>query len=274
MEYSKQPSQFSKFEHDGWQAISRGYEQHFAQLTSQSVHAALQAAEVTKNSRVLDVCCGPGMIAGAAVKLGAQAVGVDFSAEAIKIAKSSVAEAHFYENDAQSLQFPDNSFDAVICCFGLIHIPDPERALREMKRVIKPGGRVAINVWQKPNGHNGFGLLFGSLHAHAKVDNSLPHGPDFFQFSDHKMMCETLMAIGFKQPNTIEVEQFWELSEASQLIKHFTEGSVRAGGMFLSQNEEVKAAISKEIAAGMEAYKTKEGSYSVPMPAMIGSAVK
>jgi len=128
------------------------------------------------------------MLAADAVKRGAQVVGLDFSDEAIEIARRNVPEAEFQQGDAQDLPFEDDSFDAVVCGFGLIHIPDPARALTEIRRVLISGGRVSISTWGVPKPTNGFGLLFGTLKVHGNVEVPLPHGPDPFQFSDEEKM--------------------------------------------------------------------------------------
>jgi ubiquinone/menaquinone biosynthesis C-methylase UbiE len=136
IESSNDPQGFVSFEHSGWEAVSRGYEQHFTGLTSQSVAAVLDAAEVKSGKQVLDVCCGPGIITAAATARGAQTTGIDFSAAVVEIANSNVPDAEFHEADAQSLPYADNSFDAVVCGFGIIHVPDPQKALSEMHRVL------------------------------------------------------------------------------------------------------------------------------------------
>lgn len=274
IETSNDPQGFAKFEHDGWETISRGYEQHFAGLTIQSVTASLDAAAVGNGLRILDVCCGPGMIAAAALTRGAQAVGIDFSSEVVEIAKSNVPNAEFHEGDAQSLQFPDNCFDAVICSFGIIHVPDPQKALSEMHRVLRPDGRIAVSVWEAPNQDNGFGLLFGSIKANADMDVPLPHGPDFFQFSDSAKLSNALLDTGFREAAINTVAQFWELNEATGLVTSIMEGAVRARGLIMAQEKHVREAISNEVSAGMETYKSSDGKYRVPMPALVGSAVK
>jgi SAM-dependent methyltransferase len=70
----------------------------------------------------------------------------------------------------------------------VLHVPEPARALAEMYRVTRSGGRVALSVWERPAQNNGFGLLFGAVETHGRLDVSLPHGPDFFQFGDSDNM--------------------------------------------------------------------------------------
>lgn len=274
IESSNDPERFSEFEHSGWEEVSRGYEQHIARLTAQSVNAVLDAAAVGKNSRVLDVCCGPGVLSAAAISRDAQAVGIDFSADAIDIARSNVMNAEFHEGDALSLPFESDSFDAVVCGFGIIHVPDPETALSEMHRVLKPGGQVAMSVWEAPNPNNGFGLLYTSISAHADMNVDLPHGPDFFQFSDEDILSEALINIGFRDPLASTVSQTWEFSEPSGLVRSFIEGSVRARGLIMAQTADVQEAISTAIAIGMETFRSSDGLYRLPMPAIVGSATK
>jgi len=271
---SNDPQSFADFEHHGWETVSQGYEEHFARLTSQSVNAVLDAAEVTSGKQMLDVCCGPGMIAAAAMERGAQATGIDFSAAAVKIANSNFPDADVREGDAQSLPFDDKTFDAVICGFGIIHVPNPHKVLSEMHRVLKTGGRVAVSIWEAPNSNNGFGLLYSAIKAHADMDIDLPHGPDFFQFSTSEKMANALLEVGFSQPKTTTVDQTWEFSDSHGLITGIMEGAVRARAIIASQSETVKAAIVDDVVTGMGAYGSPEGNYLVPMPALVGSAIK
>jgi ubiquinone/menaquinone biosynthesis C-methylase UbiE len=180
IERSREPAAFQDFEHEGWETVSDGYEQHFARLTSQTVEPLLDAAGVARGMRVLDVCTGPGLLAGATVRRGAEAVGLDFSGNAVEIARRNVPGAEFLQGDAQALPFTSESYDAVLCGYGIIHVPDPEKALAEMRRVLRPGGRLAASVWQAPQPDNGFGVLYGAIRQHGDVGVPLPHGPDFF----------------------------------------------------------------------------------------------
>lgn len=274
IEVSNDPGLFGDFEHRGWETVSSGYQQHFARLTSQSVAAILDAARVSAGMQVLDVCCGPGMIAAAAAQRDAKAVGLDFSAEAVAIASANVPACQFQEGDAQALPFEDDSFDAVVCGFGIIHLPNPQQALAEMLRVLKPGGRVAVSVWERPGADNGFGLLFAAIKAHGDMNVSLPHGPDFFQFSDAASLTAALRLTGLREARVQQVAQTWMLGDPLGLVNSVMEGAVRARGLLLAQTEAVRQLIFAQIANGMAQYQSADGGYQVPMPALVGSGTK
>jgi len=274
IEISTEPENFASFEHLGWEAVSGGYEQYFVPLTQQSVVPLLDATRIAPGMALLDVCSGPGLIAAAAAERGANATGLDFSAEAVGIARRNYPDIEFQEGDAQALPFDDNRFDAVICGYGIIHVPDPAQVLSEMKRVLKPGGRMAASVWQAPGEDNGFGLMSDAINAHADLGIPLPHGPDFFQFSASGNLAAALEVSGLSDINVSPVSQTWELDAAATLVSCFMEGGVRTRGLLLAQTDPVRQQVFAAITAGMAQYKSSAGSYRVPMPALIGSGSK
>jgi len=271
---SDQPDEFRAFEHGGWEAVGLGYEQHFARLTGQTVSATLDAAGIGGSMRILDVCTGPGMLAAAAQARGAKAVGLDFSSEVVEIARRNVPNADFHQGDAQHLPFDDETFDAVVCGYGIIHVPDPLKALREMYRVLRPGGRMAVSVWEAPGPTNGFGVLYGALKAHGNLNVPLPHGPDFFQFSNNENLISALEMIGLGDSSAQPVAQAWDLEAPLDIIRSVLEGAVRARALLLAQTPAARQAIDTAIVQGMEKFRSPEGRYKVPMPAIVGAGVK
>ncbi len=111
----------------------------------------LDAAEIAPGERVLDVACGTGNAALAAARRGADVVGVDPAAALLKIARehahASGAEAEFLVGDAVELPVADATFDVVVSVFGVIFVPDADRAAGELMRATRPGGRVALTSW-------------------------------------------------------------------------------------------------------------------------------
>ena len=106
IEQSRDPQQFSAFELAGWDSNISGYDSAFGAVARQTVGSMLDAAHVTRGMRVLDVCCGPGMLSAGALERGAEAVGLDFSVEAVELARKLVPKGRFERGDAQALPFP------------------------------------------------------------------------------------------------------------------------------------------------------------------------
>jgi demethylmenaquinone methyltransferase / 2-methoxy-6-polyprenyl-1,4-benzoquinol methylase len=111
------------------------------------------AAVVRPGDRVLDAACGTGELAVADAEAGArEVVGVDFSPRMLERARSKSAQIEWVEADLLSLPFPDASFDAATVGFGVRNLEDLEAGLRELRRVLRPGGRVAILEITTPRG--------------------------------------------------------------------------------------------------------------------------
>jgi demethylmenaquinone methyltransferase/2-methoxy-6-polyprenyl-1,4-benzoquinol methylase len=100
---------------------------------------------VSPGDRVLDACCGTGDLAIAAQRRGAaEVVGLDFSEEMLERARRKAPELEWVRGDALALPFGDASFDAATVGFGVRNVDDLEAGIRELRRVLRPGGRLAI----------------------------------------------------------------------------------------------------------------------------------
>jgi demethylmenaquinone methyltransferase/2-methoxy-6-polyprenyl-1,4-benzoquinol methylase len=111
------------------------------------------AAVVRPGDRVLDAACGTGDLALAAAEAGAgEVVGLDFSPRMLERARSKSSAIEWVHGDLLALPFPDGSFDAATVGFGVRNVADLERSLRELRRVLRPGGRLAVLEITRPRG--------------------------------------------------------------------------------------------------------------------------
>ena len=118
-------------------------------------HRLVELAQISSGAKVLDIATGRGAVLfSAAEVVGAQGhvIGIDLSKEMVQenrdeIKRLNVQSVEVREMDAEYLEFPDASFDCVLCSFALHFFPQPDRALSEMYRVLKTDGRIAVTTW-------------------------------------------------------------------------------------------------------------------------------
>lgn len=191
---------FRDFELDGWSARAPNYDALFATVTNDAIEPLLNGAGVEARTALLDLCCGTGDLVSAALARGADATGVDFSPEMVRIARGKFPDARFETGDAEALPFGDGTFDAVTCAFGLLHIERPERALSEAARALAPGGRIAYATWLGPeDGHDVFRIVNDALALHGSPDADLPAAPSPFLLAERASAEPMLHRAGFDE---------------------------------------------------------------------------
>lgn len=132
---------------------ARAYEALFIPaLIGEWAPQVADAARLQAGERVLDVACGTGVVAreaAARVGSGGRVSGIDPGAGMLALARELAPAIDWQEGVAEVLPYPDRAFDAVLCQFGLMFFGDRAAALREMLRVLKPGGRLVVAVWDR-----------------------------------------------------------------------------------------------------------------------------
>jgi demethylmenaquinone methyltransferase / 2-methoxy-6-polyprenyl-1,4-benzoquinol methylase len=184
----------------------------------------LKTAAGRPGERALDLCCGTGDVTFALARQGMDATGLDFSEPMLSVARQRLAALnaqphlpgtiHFLQGDAQQIPFPDNSFDVVTVSYGLRNLADMERGLHEMRRVARPGGRVLVLDFGKPDNPLWRGIYFGYLRwfvpllgrffcgdpeTHSYILESLRH------YAAQRGVAEKMRQLGFKGTRIINL---------------------------------------------------------------------
>jgi demethylmenaquinone methyltransferase/2-methoxy-6-polyprenyl-1,4-benzoquinol methylase len=125
-------------------AMTVGLDGRWRRLTAQAV--------VRQGDSVLDACCGTGDLGIACARQGGHVTGVDFSQAMLERARRKAPEIEWLEGDLLALDFPDGIFDTATVGFGVRNVEDLERAIAELRRVLRPGGRLGILEITRPGG--------------------------------------------------------------------------------------------------------------------------
>jgi ubiquinone/menaquinone biosynthesis C-methylase UbiE len=177
----------------GWDAKALGYDDFLGQITGRLVDQLLDAVAARSGVRLLDVATGPGYAAARAAERGGSVVGIDIAEEMVALASRLHPALDFQIANAEALPFPNDSFGAVVGNFAMLHLARPELAVSEFFRVLVPGGRLALTVWDAPERARLFGVFLDAVaEAGADPPDEIPVGPPFFRFSDEQEFARLL----------------------------------------------------------------------------------
>jgi SAM-dependent methyltransferase len=187
-----------------------------------------QAARVAPGDRVLDVGAGtgiPSLAIAAIIRPGGTIIAVDHTVDMLEAAAQNARAAHldniaFRQMEADSLDFPDDSFDAVTSTFTLMFCPEPARVVAEVRRVLKPGGRFAFAVWDEPEKNPFFTTTMSTVGQFLRLPPPDPTAPGPFRLATAGALSEVLRAGGFPDAEVTSLpfeipfqstDQHWEI---------------------------------------------------------------
>ncbi|WIT13459.1 class I SAM-dependent methyltransferase [Paucibacter sediminis] len=186
----------------GWERAADAYARHWHGPLAGLQAELLALAAPAPGEAVLDVACGAGVVAAAAARAvgpGGRVLGVDLAEAMVQAARQQaqrlgLAQASFMRMDAEQLALPDDAgFDLVLCVLGLMYVPDPAAALRELRRVLRPGGRALLAVWGE-RARCGWAPLFGIVDAEVRSEVC----PLFFGLGQGEALARCCAAAGLR----------------------------------------------------------------------------
>ena len=262
---SMEPRLQRRVQRYGWDLAAADYEPLWqAQLACAHSEVMARAAPAA-GERVLDVACGTGLVAFAAAEAvgpDGRVVGVDLSGQMVHTArrraqKRSVSNASFARMDAESLELPDASFDVALCSLGLMYMPDPEQAVREMRRVLRPGGRMGLAVWGERS-RCGWSPVFPIVDLEVTSDVC----PLFFRLGQNDTLARLCTDAGFEAIEQHRIAATLNYADAEEACSAaFVGGPVAlAWSRF---DDDVRARVCSRYVESIGAWRHDQG-YRVP----------
>jgi ubiquinone/menaquinone biosynthesis C-methylase UbiE len=224
--------------------------------------------------RVLDVACGTGLVAfdaARAVGPGGKVLGIDLSDRMIAAAQRRARQLNaenidFARMDAELLDLPDRSFDVVVCALGLMYLPSPERAMREMRRVLRPGGRLAVAVWGARS-RCGWSALFPIVDAEVASDVC----PLFFRLGERDALVRLCADAQFESIEHQRIAVTLSYGDADAACDAaFVAGPVALAWSRFS--DEVRMRVRSRYVNSIEAWRHGLG-YRIPGEFVVAAAV-
>lgn len=249
----------------GWDLAAIDYELLWQSQLADVQAMMLTQANVSLGNDVLDLACGTGLVtlrAARAVGPSGSVTGVDLSGKMIDVARKhsqelGLSNLRFERMDGESLELPDASFDVAMCALGLMYMPEPELALREMVRVLRPGGRISLAVWGERS-QCGWSSLFPIVDAEVASDVC----PLFFrlgQLDTLEKLCEDAALETVQQTRIATKLKYANAEEAC--IASFAGGPVAlAWSRF---NDEVRRRVQNKYVESIQPWRKGEG-FEIP----------
>lgn len=259
----------------GWDKAAAYYDQYWARQLEPAQDRVLTMAAIHEGESVLDVACGTGLVTFRAAESAGprgRVVATDISDAMIDRVNAIAAERgmpHVTAErcDAEEIRQRDAAFDVVLCALGLMYVADPLRALEQMYRVLRPGGRVAVAVWGARS-QCGWAEVFPIVERRVSSDVC----PLFFQLGGHDALQYALTRSSYSDIEVVRIATTLSYDSAESAC-----GAAFAGGPvalpYSRFDAPTRDAVHAEYLESLAAYRRGDG-YDVPGEFVIARATK
>jgi SAM-dependent methyltransferase len=260
----------------GWGKRAADVQQHGMPVSIAMIrHLVLQPGQ-----RVLELAAGPGdtgFLAAELVKPAGTLISSDASEAMLDIARAraeqmGIDNIEFQRLELEWIDLPTASVDAILCRWGLMLLADPEAAAREMRRVLRPGGRVAVAVWDQSAANPWATIPMQAMIERGHVPPPDPGRPGMFALAAPGMLEALLESAGFLYVHVETVE----LARPYPDIRSFLEETLDLSQMFAEPFRRLDASgrdeVVREISTLATPFRAADGSFSLPGRSLVASA--
>lgn len=264
------PVKYKNTTHDQWQAAAEAWYRWSPTLNQwlgKATDKMLEMAGLSSGHRVLDIAAGAGeQSITTAKKVGTTGyvLATDISPNILEYAKQMAEQAGLNNietkvMDGENLTLDDETFDAVISRVGLIYFPDQQKALKEMLRVLKPGGKVAAIVYSTPDKNKFFSVPVSIIRNRAKLPPPLPGQPGPFSLGAEGVIEKAFLQAGFINVKSELVNSPLLLSSAGDCVRFEKESFGALHQMMSGLSDSEKISVWDEIESELKSFEADNG---------------
>jgi ubiquinone/menaquinone biosynthesis C-methylase UbiE len=266
-----------------WERAAAGWDEHADEVRGFGMPVSawlIDRLTLQPGQTVLELAAGPGdtgFLAAELVRPGGKLISSDGAEAMLDIARRRAREAglenvEFKRLELEWIDLPAASVDAVVCRWGVMLSADPGSCLQEMRRVVRPGGHIALAVWDAPN-HN----PWASLPRRALVELGLtepadPAGPGMFALGDAGRLRELFESAGFVEVIIETVDVIRPEPSVERFIAGTLELSLLFKEAFERLSDSERDAVQRKIASLAEPFTAPDGSLALPGRSLVAAA--
>lgn len=241
----------------------------------------VDAVDPQPGHRLLELAAGTGevgFLAAPHIRPGGELITSDFAPEMLSAAQEragelGLADVRFKQIDAESIDLAAGSLDGVLCRWGYMLMADPEAALRETRRVLKPGGRVALAAWTGPDDNPWSSLIGRELVARGHLEPPPPGEPGQFSWAAEGIVEEHLAAVGFVDDIRVEtMEWTYDYAGFDAWWAAAMDLSSRSAGAVAGLDDAAVAAVKDALRVAAEPFTGPDGSLAMPAKSWVATA--
>jgi SAM-dependent methyltransferase len=277
------PEAFRAESRDRWERSAAGWEATRERLQRDAAPVTewlLDAARLTPGMTVLEVAAGAGetgLQAARRVAPGGRAILTD-GAEAMvaairrRAAELGLDDVEVRPMEAEWLDLPAASVDALLCRWGLMLLADPEAALREWRRVLRPGGRLALAVWAGPEANPWLTRLHGLLVERGLAAAPEPGEPGPFSLGDAERLADLLWGAGVTEVRVEAIDLVYRAASLDEWWEHATTTSQRAADAVAGLSPAEHYALRDAFDTAYAEFTDADGRVAIPGRTLVATA--